>query len=163
MGRRTRMGRWETGARAGVRRLVAVSALVMVLATWIGADAARAGEHYLDIDITNQVLSEVVDGNVVYQTHISTGNGEWYWYEGEWWLAETPRGWFEIYWKDPGWVEGSLGWMYNAMYFIGGFAIHGSTSVPDYPASHGCVRVTLEDSDALFERIPVGTPVVVHD
>jgi N-acetylmuramoyl-L-alanine amidase len=160
MGRLSKRGLGGARVRCGM----AVSALVMVLASWfVTPGVAHAEDHYLDIDITNQVLSEVVDGIVVYQTHVSTGNGEWYWFEGEWWVAETPRGWFEIYWKDAGWVEGSLGWMYNAMYFTGGFAIHGSTSVPDYPASHGCVRVTLEDSDALFERIPIGTPVAVHD
>lgn len=147
-----------------LRRAVAVVALVTVLGTWLaGTGTAHASEHWLDVDITHQVLSEVVDGQVVYSTHISSGNGEWYWYEGEWWLAETPRGWFEIYAKDPGWQEGDLGWLYSPMYFYEGYAIHGSESVPDYPASHGCVRVTLADADALFERIPLGTWVFVHD
>ncbi len=145
------------------RTAVAVAAVVVVVSGWLGTGVAHASERYLDIDITNQVLSEVVDGEVVYATHISSGNGEWYWFEGEWWVAETPRGWYEIYWKDAGWVEGSLGWLYNAMYFVGGFAIHGSWSVPDYPASHGCVRVTIEESDWLFDRIDLGTPVYVHD
>lgn len=48
------------------------------------------------------------------------------------------------------------------MYFCEGFA-HGSHSVPDYPASHGCVRVTLADVDPLFDRIAIGTPVFVRD
>ena len=148
---------------ARVRRALAVAAMAVVLTSWLGTGVAHASDHYLDVDITNQVLSEVVDGQVVYAAHVSTGSGEWYWDDGDWWLAETPRGWFEVYWKDPGWAEGDLGWLYDAMYFTGGFAIHGSDSVPDYPASHGCVRVSIEDSEVLFDRIDVGTAVFVHD
>lgn len=141
-----------------------VASLLVVLLSWVaGAGAASASESSIDIDISEQVLSEVIDGQVVYSAHVSTGNGEGYWYEGEWWVADTPRGSFQIYAKDAGWQEGSLGWMYSPMYFVGGFAIHGSTSVPDYPASHGCVRVTLEAADHLFARIPIGTRVNVHD
>ncbi|HET7719603.1 MAG TPA: L,D-transpeptidase [Acidimicrobiales bacterium] len=146
-----------------VRRLAA-AALVAVLLSWVASPGvASASDYYIDINITEQVLSEVVDGQVVWSTHISTGNGEGYWYEGEWWLADTPRGWFQIYAKDAGWQEGSLGWMYSPMYFVGGFAIHGSSSVPDYPASHGCVRVPLDFADYLFDRISIGTWVDVHD
>lgn len=147
-----------------VRRSLAVAALLAVLLTGlVGGGAAHASEYYLDIDITQQVLSEVLDGEVVAAYHVSSGSGEAYWFEGSWWDGETPRGWFEIYAKEPGWVEGPLGGLYSAMYFYEGFAIHGSTSVPSYPASHGCVRVSLGDADWLYERIGIGTPVFVHD
>jgi lipoprotein-anchoring transpeptidase ErfK/SrfK len=159
--------RRDGGSQRGlsrIRKSMAVAALVAVLGSMLlGAGAAHASEYYVDIDISEQVLSEVVDGQVVYATHISSGSGEWYWFEGAWWVSETPRGWFQIYAKDPGWVEGSLGALYNAMYFYEGFAIHGSWSVPYYPASHGCVRVPMSEADALFDRIPIGTAVFVHD
>jgi len=126
--------------------------------------AAEPGpSRYLDVDITNQVLSEVVDGQVEWSTHVSTGSEESYWNGSDWETAHTPRGWFEVYRSDAGWAEGSLGWLYDAMYFTGGYAIHGSDSVPDYPASHGCVRVSLEDAEWLFGRIDYGTPVLIHD
>jgi N-acetylmuramoyl-L-alanine amidase len=147
-----------------MRRTLVAAALVVGLLSWVaGAGRASASEYSLEIDISEQVLLEVVDGEVVSSSHVSTGNGEGYWYEGEWWLADTPRGWFQIYAKDAGWQEGSLGWLYNPMYFVGGFAIHGSTSVPYYPASHGCVRVTLADADYFFDNVPIGTWVHVHD
>jgi N-acetylmuramoyl-L-alanine amidase len=143
-----------------LRRTLVATALL----SWVaGAGPASASEYWLEIDISEQVLLEVVDGHVISSTHVSTGNGEGYWYEGEWWLADTPRGWFQIYAKDAGWQEGSLGWLYSPMYFVGGFAIHGSTSVPYYPASHGCVRVTLADADYFFDNVPIGTWVGVHD
>ncbi len=147
-----------------LRRPVAAAALLVGLLAWLAVPGvAHGSDHYLEIDVSEQVLREVVDGQVVAATHISTGSGEDYWLDGVLWDGETPRGSFEIYAKDPGWVEGSLGSLYNAMYFYEGFAIHGSYSVPDYPASHGCVRVTMADADALFDRIALGTPVVVHD
>lgn len=109
------------------------------MGAWLMAPgAAHASEHPLEIDISEQVLAEVVDGRVVDAIHVSTGSGEGYWPDGAWWDGETPRGSFQIHAKDPGWVE-------------------------DYPASHGCVRVTIADADALFQRIAIGTPVLVHD
>lgn len=147
-----------------VRTPIAAAALLVGLLGWLAAPGvAQASGRQLEIDVSEQVLREVVGGEVVHAMHVSTGSGEGYWLDGAWWDGETPRGSFEIYFKDPGWVEGSLGALYNAMYFYEGFAIHGSRSVPDYPASHGCVRVTIEDADALFDRIPIGTPVIVHD
>jgi lipoprotein-anchoring transpeptidase ErfK/SrfK len=51
--------------------------------------------------------------------------------------------------------------MYNSIYITRSIAIHGSRSVPSYPASHGCVRVTPAGADYLFARVRVGTPVRV--
>lgn len=146
-----------------MRRTLVAAVVAVLLSLVVGPGVAHASDYYVDINITDQVLSQVVDGEVVFATHISTGNGEWYILDGEWWQAETPRGWFEVYAKDADWQEGSLGWMYSPMYFVGGFAIHGSSSVPDYPASHGCVRVPLDVADYLFDTIPIGTWVHVHD
>ena len=35
--------------------------------------------------------------------------------------------------------------MYYSFYFYGGYAVHGYDSVPDYPASHGCIRTFIAD------------------
>ena len=57
------------------------------------------------------------------------------------------------------------------MFFNGGYAIHGSTSVPGYHASHGCVRVFNDDAKWLsneFVDLPnsrrgiLGTKVVIR-
>jgi lipoprotein-anchoring transpeptidase ErfK/SrfK len=147
-----------------VRKPVVMVALVLVVGgVLLGTGPAQASTYHLDIDISEQVLSEVVDGQAVATYHVSSGSGEDYWSQGILWDGETPQGWFEIYAKDPGWVEAPLGWLYNAMYFYEGYAIHGSGSVPDYPASHGCARVSVSDADWLYARIGIGTPVHVHD
>ncbi len=38
------------------------------------------------------------------------------------------------------------------MFFHGGYALHGSNSVPNYNASHGCVRMSPEDAQWLNEE-----------
>ena len=58
--------------------------------------------------------------------------------------------------------EAFLGQMYNPFYFLGGYAIHGSPSVPNYPASHGCIRVTMWDMDILIDRFEIGMPVYIY-
>jgi hypothetical protein len=39
--------------------------------------------------------------------------------------------------------------MYRPIYFDDGQAIHGANNVPPEPASKGCVRLRVEDQDAL--------------
>jgi lipoprotein-anchoring transpeptidase ErfK/SrfK len=51
-----------------------------------------------------------------------------------------------------------------AVQLEGNFFIHGFSSVPGYPASHGCVRVPMtKDNPAkkFFEWVEPGTPIVV--
>ncbi|HEX6659405.1 MAG TPA: L,D-transpeptidase [Ilumatobacter sp.] len=42
--------------------------------------------------------------------------------------------------------------------------MHGSSSVPNYPASHGCVRVTPQAMDFIWDAglMPMSIPVWVH-
>lgn len=48
------------------------------------------------------------------------------------------------------------------MHFHRGFALHGSYSVPGYHASHGCVRLLVEDARWLNQEfVKIGTPVIV--
>lgn len=47
----------------------------------------------------------------------------------------------------------------------GNIFIHGFTSVPNYPASHGCIRVPLDEGNParfFYEWVSVGTPVEVR-
>ena len=125
-------------------------------------DPLSAGS-YVEVDIGDQVLFEVRDGRVVQTLPVSTGNGAYYTSANGTAVASTPRGSFTIFSKIAGWHVGYLGAMYYPSYFSGGYAIHGSSSVPSYPASHGCVRIPLHSSVGFFERNPIGTPVHVHD
>ena len=58
----------------------------------------------------------------------------------------------DVYRERPeGWWEGDLGQIYRPKYFVGGVAVHGSNSVPNYPASHGCVRVSVPAMDFIWD------------
>lgn len=123
----------------------------------------RRYHNFIDIDISRQVLLEVRDDKVVHTLPISSGNEEYYEVDGERRLAHTPRGAFQIERKIAGRRESDLGVLYWPSYFVGGYAIHGSPSVPTYPASHGCVRIPRYVERAFYNRNPIGRPVFVHD
>jgi hypothetical protein len=78
-------------------------------------------------------------------------------------VANTPRGTFKIQRRIPGWRESDLGKLYNPLYFIDGYAIHGAPSVPEYNASHGCVRISIASSLWFYDAVKNGTPVILFD
>jgi lipoprotein-anchoring transpeptidase ErfK/SrfK len=135
---------------------------------------ARANAGTLvEVDKTKQLLFFVIDGQTAWILNTSTGNGEPYTEEdkntpGEviTGVALTPSGLHKVNRERPdGWWEGDLGEIYRPKYFVGGIAVHGSNSIPNYPASHGCVRVSVPAMDWIWDSgiLPVGTPVWVHE
>ncbi len=128
--------------------------------------------NLFEIDKGRQLLFVVVDGRTQLIFNTSTGNGEEYTEEDQNTPGElitgvslTPDGLFKTDRERPeGWWEGDLGKIYRPKYFIGGIAVHGSGSVPNYPASHGCVRVTTQAMDFIWDSgiMPLGTTVWVH-
>jgi hypothetical protein len=68
----------------------------------------------------------------------------------------TILGTYSFYRKDPGY--NSLG-MYYSSYFIRGYATHGYKSVPDYPASHGCLRTFIADQPRIYNITEIGMKV----
>jgi peptidoglycan hydrolase-like protein with peptidoglycan-binding domain len=135
---------------------------------------ARANAGTLvEVDKTKQLLYFVIGGQTAWILNTSTGNGEEYTEEdkntpGELitGVALTPSGLHKVNRERPdGWWEGDLGEIYRPKYFVGGIAVHGSNSIPNYPASHGCVRVSVPAMDWIWDSgiLPVGTPVWVHE
>jgi hypothetical protein len=126
----------------------------------------------VEVDKTRQIILFVIDGRVKWVFNTSTGNGEAYIEEDQnspGTLVEgvslTPDGFHRVNRERPeGWWEGDLGQIYRPKYFVGGVAIHGSNSVPNYPASHGCVRVTIQAMDFIWDKglMPMTLPVWVH-
>ncbi len=117
----------------------------------------------VEVDKARQVVLIVRDGRLEWIFNSSTGTELPYTYEGQEYLADTPPGRFRITREVDGVRDGPLGELYRPKYFHpDGIAVHGSPSVPAYPASHGCVRVTNQAMDFLFPRLPIGTTVVVR-
>jgi len=125
-----------------------------------------------EVDKSRQLLFLVQDGITTYVMNASTGDDRAYeepdgntpgvMIKG---TAVTPVGTFKIDRERPdGWWIGDLGQIYRPKYFSGGVAIHGSMSVPAYPSSPGCVRVTTKAMDFIWDNdiLPRGTQVLVY-
>ena len=128
--------------------------------------AETSSGKVLEIDIDRQLVLAVEDGQVVKTINASSGNGETYEAKGATYTAYTPRGSFAVYREENRMYASSLelGDMWRPKFFTGGIAVHGSSSVPAFPASHGCVRVSNSAMDWIWDTwgAPSGTPVVVY-
>jgi L,D-transpeptidase catalytic domain len=71
----------------------------------------------------------------------------------------TVLGSFRIYRRDPGYLSDG---MYYSSFFIGGYAIHGFNPAPDYPASHGCMRLPIPDAITAYSWLTFGDGVDVY-
>ena len=115
----------------------------------------------IEIDVARQVLFHWVNGSLARILPVSTGNNEYYCVDGECSVAVTPGGSFRIGRKAAGLEVAPLGELWWPMYFNGGIAIHGSPSVPAYPASHGCIRIPMYAAPTFYDEVPAGTRVHV--
>jgi hypothetical protein len=103
------------------------------------------GKH-AEGDLTNQLLALIDHGHVQSIYPISSGKPS----------TPTILGRFRVYTKTPGYLPDG---MYYSDFFIGGYAIHGYDPAPDYPASHGCMRVPIVDAISIFSWIGMGDGV----
>lgn len=124
--------------------------------------AAYAGRNRIEVDIARQFMVLYQGGRVRLITHVSSGNGQEFCDGGRCRRARTPRGSFRVVRKIPGWRVAELGRLYNPVYFTGPYALHGSHSVPNFPASHGCIRVPMRVAEMLPKLAPMGMPVIVR-
>lgn len=131
---------------AGPKTLQAISNPVGV--------TARYGGSHIEVDKSHQVLLVVKDGHVARIISASTRKPGY----------TTPSGVSAVYYK-PGykyWSTKYGGWMIWSSFFKGGIAVHGFSSVPPYPASHGCVRIPIPDSKYVYDNMPIGSLVYVY-
>jgi N-acetylmuramoyl-L-alanine amidase len=106
----------------------------------------------LEIDLARQVLLVVENGAVQRAVHASTGAS-----------SPTPKGRFTVVSRlRESWSRAFQVWLPYALYFHRGLAIHAFPIVPDQPASHGCIRIPLENAPFVFKAAPLGTPVLIR-
>lgn len=114
---------------------------------------AAGGGNRLEVHLRRQLILVVRGGATKEVYNTSTGNGEYYWYDGKRYRATTPTGWYRVFSTHTnGWQWGPLGNLYRPMYFNGGIAVHGSNSIPAYPASHGCCRLSTAAMDRVWSK-----------
>jgi len=126
---------------------------------------ASAVGDLIEVDKAHQVLIVVRGGQTQFIFNTSTGTEGPYTYAGRTHTAHTPEGRFVFFREVDGWERSHLGRMYRPKYFDpNGFAVHGDTFVPSYPASHGCVRVSLAAIDFIWSQnlAPRGSQVWIY-
>ena len=144
----------------------------LTLATTRAVGQSNEPGTLVEVDKDKQVLFIMNSGKLLWAMNISTGSGQYFletnqkdlvtWETGR---SLTPSGRYKIDREKPdGWWDGDLGRIYRPKYFNGGIAIHGSMSIPKYPASHGCVRVSTQAMDMIWASglLPKKTSVWVY-
>jgi len=135
--------------------------------------AGRDSGTLLEVDKGKQIAYLIQNGQLKYIWNVSTGNGKSYDEEDQKaagnrviGVAITPTGTFRTYRQsDVVRYEGDLGSLYRPKFIVGGVAIHGAPKVPNFPASHGCVRVVNPVMDLIWgqDLLPLGSTVWIHD
>ncbi|MBL7632081.1 murein L,D-transpeptidase [Frankia sp. CN6] len=137
-------------------------------ATWRALDAgvrpsARSTQgRALEVDLARQLVLVAQDGKVQQIFNTSTGSNTYYVSGGVRKLAVTPEGTYKIFRQVNGVDPGPLGSLYRPKYFNGGIAFHGYSSVPAYPASHGCVRLSNPAMDWMWSSGVAEIGAAVH-
>ncbi|HYN33890.1 MAG TPA: peptidoglycan-binding protein [Ilumatobacteraceae bacterium] len=191
-GRLLALGFWNGGADGGYglttvqavmafqkwRGLPATTVVDVVTATALNLQVCRPGAAtttgtLLEVDKGKQIAYVVQNGQTRYIFNVSTGNGESYDEEDQKnagarsiGIALTPTGTFRTYREtdDPRY-ESDLGTLYRPKFVVGGIAVHGARSVPNFPASHGCIRVANPVMDLIWGEnlLPLRSTVVIRD
>jgi len=129
------------------------------------------GTTYIEVDITAQHMWYIVNGAIALETDIVTGK------QGS---NDTPTGTFTVIEKmrnktlrgrplpngQPSYLTPVSYWMRITWSGIG---FHDATWQPTFGGdryvangSHGCINMPLNMAAALYEALPMGTPVVIH-
>ncbi len=111
------------------------------------------GVAHVEIDLDRQVMMLVHGSGVVTRLiHISSGI-----------TGNTPAGSFTVTRKERmSWSKPFKAWLPYASYFFEGFAMHEFPDVPEYAASHGCVRIPAGDAVAVYAFTELGMPVILY-
>lgn len=138
-------------------RWISVGAMLGAMIT--GTAAAEASVK-AKIDLGAQRMSVFIDGKLTYTWAVSTAREGYVTPTGQFRVQRTERMWYSR--------KYDLAPMPHSIFFSGGYAIHGTTSVRmlGRPASHGCVRLAPGNAALLFGLVkqhgPSKTEIVIH-
>ncbi len=121
------------------------SRTISFLLNGYGAFPVRFPSHgnHAEGNLALQLLALVSGSRVVAIYPISSGKPS----------TPTILGDFHVYSKVPGYLPDG---MYFSNFFISGYAIHGYDPAPDYPASHGCMRLPIVDALSVYGWLQIG-------
>ncbi len=119
---------------------------------------AKAGQHWIDVNLTQQMVYAYEGNNVTNSFLVSTGT----------WMTPTVTGQYHVYVKlrstDMSGDDYYLPDVPYTMYFYKGYGLHGTYWHHNFgtPMSHGCVNLSIPDAEWLYNFASVGTLVNVH-
>lgn len=133
------------------RNMVASRAVFRKLAKGTGGYKLRypkAGKH-VEFDWSRQVVVLARGAKPVMTLTTSSG------------APGTPTGLgkFHFWLKQAGYNQKQ---MYYSVYFNGGEAIHGFASVPNFPASHGCLRIPIANAIRVYNWVDLGNTIYTY-
>jgi len=120
--------------------------------------SAESGVRWIDVNLTQQMTYAYQGDAVVNSFLVSTGT----------WQYPTVTGQYHIYVKlrytdmtGPGYYLPNVPF---TMYFYQGYGLHGTYWHHNFgtPMSHGCVNLSIPDSEWLYNWASVGTLVNIH-
>ncbi len=120
--------------------------------------SAGGGEHWIDVNLSQQRLYAYEGDTVINSFLISTGT----------WLHPTVTGKYHVYVKlrytDMTGPDYYLPNVPYTMYFYQGYGLHGTYWHHNFgtPMSHGCVNLSIPDAEWLYNFSSVGTLVNIH-
>ena len=121
--------------------------VVAMLVFGLLATPALAGQILVDVDIQTQQMQVRVDGRLTYTFDVSTGR------KGH----STPKGRHEVVRMYERYYSKKYdnAPMPYAIFFNGGYAIHGTTDIKHLGkiASHGCVRLHPDNARVLYDLV----------
>ncbi len=116
------------------------------------------GEHWIEVNLSQQMLYAYEGNTLVRSFLVSTGT----------WATPTVTGYFNVYLKYVSTTMSGPGYYLTdvpyTMYFYGDYGIHGAYWHNNFgtPMSHGCVNMSIPDSEWLYYFSPMGTLVYIH-
>jgi lipoprotein-anchoring transpeptidase ErfK/SrfK len=127
-----------------MRRLGSLAALLALLVFAIPVSSAWAAKIEAKIDLSAQRMYVYVNGKRTYTWKVSTGKSGY----------RTPTGTFRpkrmkrVHYSN----RYNNAYMPNSIFFLGGYAIHGTTATGRLgrPVSHGCVRLSQGNAKRLY-------------
>lgn len=142
-----------------IRKLRTVLAACALLA---GIPAgASAAALVASVDVATQTMTVKKHGQVIYTWKVSTARRGYITPTGEWRPYRMHRMWHSR--------KYDMAPMPYAVFYHGGYAVHGTTAVSRLgtPASHGCVRLETANAAAFYALVqelgPGNTRIVVSN
>lgn len=124
-----------------------LAAFAMMMMAFVAAPAAALANVQVEVDVGSQTMEVYVGGRLKHTWPVSTGRRGYETPGGSYRAKRIEEEWYSTIYDDAP--------MPHAVFFNGGYAIHGTydTKRLGRPASHGCVRLAPRNAARLFSLV----------